>query len=148
MVIASKMCSLGFSLSCNFIKWDWVKCSIHILRGPWTVPPGYHMLKEKLYFVCWHSIKILFRTDKGRLLACLCVLIKRFHSCLKFLIEHQNFILTNREIQCGPPMTFRVDPYPFIELIHTLRFESSHTLTLKRVESQVSSSLVASVYLG
>ena len=130
MVITSKRCSLGFLPKLKFHKMI-LKCSIHILKNPWAVPPGYHMLKEKLYFVCWHSIKILFRTDKGRLLACLCVLIKRFHSCLKFLIEHQNFILTNREIQCGPPMTFRVDPYPFIELIHTLRFESSHTLTLR-----------------
>ena len=131
MFITSKRCSLGSSLSCNFIKWDWVKCSIHILRGPWAVPPGYHMLKEKLYFVCWHSIKILFRTDKGRLLACLCVLIKRFHSCLKFLIEHQNFIKIGGYSEDRPPMTSWVNSYPFIDLIHTLRFESSHTLLLR-----------------
>ena len=31
-------------------------------------------------------------------------------------------------IQCGPSMTSWVDPHPFIESIHTLRFESIHTL--------------------
>ena len=31
-------------------------------------------------------------------------------------------------VQCGPSMTSWVDPHPFIESIHTLRFESIHTL--------------------
>ena len=106
MVITSKRCSWGSSLSCDFIKWDWVKCFVHFLKCPWAVPPGYHMLKEKLYFVCWHSIKILFRTDKGRLLACLCVLIRRFHSRLKFLIEHQNFIHIERYKGSSPYVNF------------------------------------------
>ena len=37
-ILRYKRRSLGppkCSLCCNFIKWDWVKCSVHILRCPW-----------------------------------------------------------------------------------------------------------------
>ena len=82
---------------CNYnvkreFVFNWFILLFSILLKELTLFGGISHAQRKLYFVCWHSIKILFRTDKGRLLACLCVLIRKFHSRLKFLIEHQNFI--------------------------------------------------------
>ena len=37
-------------------------------------------------------------------------------------------------IQCGPSMMSWVDPYPFIELIHTIRFESIHTFFIEGMD--------------
>ena len=55
--------------------------------------------------------------------------VKKQNSVVKidFFSLIQNY-LDGVILQCAPSMTSWVNPHPFIELIHALRFESIHTL--------------------
>ena len=74
------MLLLGSSLSFNFIKWDWVKRSVHFLRGPWL---GLQMarkilqkniqlivpLQTSLIIVSWDPVRALDSNPNQKLLA-------------------------------------------------------------------------------